>query len=415
MEHEQRARVTLTDVAAHLLARDVVRAFRQFRCQHAGDGAGLDCVVASRAGRTRSQAHCRPPPPPRARRTVRANPRRVTDSSRLMCPTVTRRPVDFLGARRPELAGAISGTPGGSPRVGSRMDPLSVFSPATRAWFERAFDAPTPAQMQGWPAIASGEHVLIQAPTGSGKTLTAFLSAIDRLNRHARRGAAAALRLAAEGVELRHRAQPARPARRPRVEVEGWRSDRRHAAEGAPRASEGAAGHPDHDARVALPDAHLAGARVAARRRDADPRRGARDCRQRSAVRISRCQSSACKRSSTRPIQRIGLSATQRPLEEIGRFVSRRAADRDRRCGDAEGARPRGGRAGRGHARARARRRRSRSPCRPTARRWTAAPSTARTRSGRRSIPRCCGSSRSTARRSSSSTTAAWPSGSRCG
>src|ERR1019366_4325561 len=55
------------------------------------------------------------------------------------------------------------------------------FSPATRAWFERTFDAPTPAQERGWPAIAGGGHVLIQAPTGSGKTLAAFLSAIDRL------------------------------------------------------------------------------------------------------------------------------------------------------------------------------------------------------------------------------------------
>src|SRR5213080_1605523 len=62
------------------------------------------------------------------------------------------------------------------------MDPLSVFTPATRAWFEQAFAAPTPAQVQGWPAIAGGGHVLIQAPTGSGKTLTAFLYAIDRLN-----------------------------------------------------------------------------------------------------------------------------------------------------------------------------------------------------------------------------------------
>src|SRR4249919_2049193 len=61
------------------------------------------------------------------------------------------------------------------------MDPLASFSPATRAWFERAFDAPTPAQRAGWPAIAAGGHVLIQAPTGSGKTLAAFLSAIDRL------------------------------------------------------------------------------------------------------------------------------------------------------------------------------------------------------------------------------------------
>src|ERR671915_2338137 len=62
------------------------------------------------------------------------------------------------------------------------MDPLAVFGPATRAWFEGAFAAPTPAQELGWPAIASGEHTLIQAPTGSGKTLAAFLIGIDRLN-----------------------------------------------------------------------------------------------------------------------------------------------------------------------------------------------------------------------------------------
>src|SRR6476620_7500841 len=63
-----------------------------------------------------------------------------------------------------------------------RPDPLAAFAPATRAWFERAFAGPTPAQTAGWPAIASGEHVLIQAPTGSGKTLAAFLYGIDRLN-----------------------------------------------------------------------------------------------------------------------------------------------------------------------------------------------------------------------------------------
>src|SRR5215475_2651660 len=62
------------------------------------------------------------------------------------------------------------------------MDPLAAFSDATRSWFERTFDEPTPPQVLGWPAIASGSHVLIQAPTGSGKTLTAFLYAIDRLN-----------------------------------------------------------------------------------------------------------------------------------------------------------------------------------------------------------------------------------------
>ncbi|HEX4691691.1 MAG TPA: DEAD/DEAH box helicase [Solirubrobacteraceae bacterium] len=59
--------------------------------------------------------------------------------------------------------------------------PLSSFTPQVREWFERAFEAPTPAQSQAWPAIASGEHTLISAPTGSGKTLAAFLWALDRL------------------------------------------------------------------------------------------------------------------------------------------------------------------------------------------------------------------------------------------
>src|ERR1700761_6282591 len=58
---------------------------------------------------------------------------------------------------------------------------LEVFTPRTQEWFTGAFAAPTAAQVQAWPAIASGEHVLISAPTGSGKTLAAFLYAIDRL------------------------------------------------------------------------------------------------------------------------------------------------------------------------------------------------------------------------------------------
>src|SRR4051794_17144126 len=62
------------------------------------------------------------------------------------------------------------------------MDPLAVFSPRTRAWFDGTFAAPTPAQEAGWPAIAAGGPVLIQAPPGSGKTLTAFLYGIARLN-----------------------------------------------------------------------------------------------------------------------------------------------------------------------------------------------------------------------------------------
>ena len=59
--------------------------------------------------------------------------------------------------------------------------PLDGFSPATRAWFDGAFAAPTPAQAGAWQAIGEGEDTLVVAPTGSGKTLAAFLWAIDKL------------------------------------------------------------------------------------------------------------------------------------------------------------------------------------------------------------------------------------------
>ena len=61
------------------------------------------------------------------------------------------------------------------------MDPLYSFTPATRTWFEASFHEPTAAQAMGWPAIADGHHTLIHAPTGSGKTLAAFLWTLDRL------------------------------------------------------------------------------------------------------------------------------------------------------------------------------------------------------------------------------------------
>jgi ATP-dependent Lhr-like helicase len=62
----------------------------------------------------------------------------------------------------------------------SALDP---FSEPVRGWFESAFEAPTPAQVGGWAAIAAGRHTLIHAPTGSGKTLAAFLWCLDRLVR----------------------------------------------------------------------------------------------------------------------------------------------------------------------------------------------------------------------------------------
>ena len=60
---------------------------------------------------------------------------------------------------------------------------LDGFHPAVADWFARRFPAPTEAQQQAWPAIASGHDTLVAAPTGSGKTLTAFLAAIDALVR----------------------------------------------------------------------------------------------------------------------------------------------------------------------------------------------------------------------------------------
>ncbi|RIJ56549.1 DEAD/DEAH box helicase, partial [Clavibacter phaseoli] len=62
------------------------------------------------------------------------------------------------------------------------MDPvLARFSPATREWFQGAFPGPTAAQTGAWEAVQKGSHALVVAPTGSGKTLAAFLWSIDRL------------------------------------------------------------------------------------------------------------------------------------------------------------------------------------------------------------------------------------------
>ena len=177
-------------------------------------------------------------------------------------------------------------------------DPLAPFSPAVRAWFESSFAAPTQAQAEGWAAISSGRHTLIHAPTGSGKTLAAFLWTLDRLAASPPRpapdeGAAGhrprPLRQPAQGADLRRRAEPPRaarrdrprrrPARRARPRHHRREPDRRHAGGGPPQPRPPPAGHPDHDARVPLPDAHEPGARGPRRRRARDRRRGPRDRR----------------------------------------------------------------------------------------------------------------------------------------
>src|SRR5947209_19349879 len=63
-------------------------------------------------------------------------------------------------------------------------DALAMFHPAVQDWFRAVFDAPTRPQQMGWPPIARGESTLILAPTGTGKTLAAFLWCIDRLMFH---------------------------------------------------------------------------------------------------------------------------------------------------------------------------------------------------------------------------------------
>ena len=74
------------------------------------------------------------------------------------------------------------------PNKSAKSDPLAPFSAPVRRWFEASFERPTPAQAGGWAAISSGANALICAPTGSGKTLAAFLWGIDRLSRTAADG-----------------------------------------------------------------------------------------------------------------------------------------------------------------------------------------------------------------------------------
>lgn len=67
------------------------------------------------------------------------------------------------------------------PRHDGGVTTLASFSPATREWFRGSFGAPTPAQDAAWQQISAGSHTLVVAPTGSGKTLAAFLWALDRM------------------------------------------------------------------------------------------------------------------------------------------------------------------------------------------------------------------------------------------
>src|SRR5580765_1018949 len=202
------------------------------------------------------------------------------------------------------------------------MDVLEFFSPATRSWFTQAFDAPTPAQTLGWPAIASGEHTLIQAPTGSGKTLAAFLYGIDRLTQE---GAGRGLRLLYVSPLKALNYDIERNLRGP---LAGLNSDLRIAVRtGDTPQRERAQMLREHpDVLITTPESLFllltSNAREMLRsvrtlildevHAVAGTKRGAHLAL--SCERLDRLVGT--------PVQRVALSATQRPLEEIGRFVS---------------------------------------------------------------------------------------------
>ena len=206
--------------------------------------------------------------------------------------------------------------------------PLSSFSPHTRAWFERAFAAPTPAQTAAWPAIAAGEHVLLSAPTGSGKTLAAFLWALDRLS--GRDGSdtgggtrvvyVSPLKALAYDIERNLRA-PLRGLGAEDVRV-GIRTGDTPQRERAAMLR-----NPPHILVTTPESLYLM---LTSRAREtlcgveavivdeihavAHSKRGSH-----LALTLERLEAQA--RGTGKPVQRIGLSATQNPLEEIGRFL----------------------------------------------------------------------------------------------
>ena len=201
------------------------------------------------------------------------------------------------------------------------MSALDVFSPETRSWFEGAFEAPTPAQELGWPKIASGKDTLIQAPTGSGKTLAAFLYGIDRLTAEPGEGTrllyVSPLKALNYDIERNLRGPLAGLDSKLRVAVRTGDTPQRDRAAMLRE-------HPD----ILITTPESLYLLLTSRGREllksvetlildevhavAGTKRGAH-----LAVSVERLD-----RLTGERVQRIGLSATQRPLEEIGRFVS---------------------------------------------------------------------------------------------
>ncbi|MBA2475072.1 MAG: DEAD/DEAH box helicase, partial [Actinobacteria bacterium] len=201
------------------------------------------------------------------------------------------------------------------------MDPLGLFSPETRAWFEGAFAAPTPAQSLGWPAIASGRHTLIQAPTGSGKTLAAFLYGIDGLASSPGEG----LRLIYVSPLKALNYDIERNLRGP---LAGLRSELRVAVRtgDTPQRERTAMLKEPPDILITTPESLF----LLLTSRARDTLRGVRTLILDEVHAVAGTKRGAHLALSVErldrlvgdPVQRVGLSATQRPLEEIGRFVA---------------------------------------------------------------------------------------------
>src|SRR3954452_8141285 len=203
-----------------------------------------------------------------------------------------------------------------------KSDPLRLFTPPVRDWFTRVFDRPTEAQMQAWPAIASGENVLLSAPTGSGKTLAAFLWGLDRLVAEPAAGDRLRLVYVSPLKALSYDVE--RNLRAPLRGIGGEVTVAIRTGDTPQRERQAMLRKPP-DVLITTPESLYL--MLTSRARDifttvewaivdeihamARTKRGAH-----LALTLERLEHAAGRR-----VQRIGLSATQRPLEEVGRFL----------------------------------------------------------------------------------------------
>jgi ATP-dependent Lhr-like helicase len=226
----------------------------------------------------------------------------------------------------------------------------SPFSPTVTSWFSSTFEAPTDAQIKGWNAISKGDNTLVFAPTGSGKTLAAFLWAIDRLSTtpapadgksRLRVLYVSPLKSLTYDVERNLRsplAGIALEAQRTGADVTELRVSTR-TGDTDQKARRDIAKHPP-DILITTPESLYlmltSGAQDVLKSVEAviideihamaATKRGAHLAL--SLERLERLvQSSAPEGEPSRKVQRIGLSATQRPLDEIARFLGGRERD----------------------------------------------------------------------------------------